>query len=388
MAYDSTKLSYSRINKYAQCPWRFKLHYLDALPSEPQASLQFGTVVHAACEQLIRDLLRKSEPTRLSPHDATEALKQAWIQEGLTDVALFAEGLRIVKNFAEKQGVLDPANVLAVEGEFDFPVGDFRLVGKIDRVDKIDDETLHIIDYKTNHQLFTCDELDCHLQLSLYQAAAQRLWPWARKFKLTLLMLRHGLELSTTRTPEQIEAALEYVQTIGKVIQRDATFEPRISPLCAYCEYRSQCSAYAVALRDNPKAVGGDLNALAIERREVSTRARLLAARQQELDGLLKAELKHRDEITAGGTRYSMTKMAHTEYPYERTLALIAQATGKTVAEIVPKVAVIDGKALANFVADAGSSMEKPRHDLLRAELAAVADVTYTPRLLVKSITD
>ena len=40
---------------------------------------------------------------------------------------------------------------------------DLNVLGFIDRVDWIDDETVEVIDYKTNHQLFTRDEVDTSL---------------------------------------------------------------------------------------------------------------------------------------------------------------------------------------------------------------------------------
>ena len=62
---------------------------------------------------------------------------------------VFAEGLAILRRFIAEQGVVDHRDVLAVEKEFRLPVGPFEVLGFIDRVDWIDDETVEVIDYKT-----------------------------------------------------------------------------------------------------------------------------------------------------------------------------------------------------------------------------------------------
>jgi RecB family exonuclease len=191
----------------------YKLHYLDKQQAEPGAPLRFGKVIHAALETLVREAVVDERTGALSEDRAIELFQQAWIQDGLTGVELFQEGLKILRDFVQEEGVLNHRDVLAVEQEFHLPVGPFDVLGFIDRVNWVDGETIEVVDYKSNRMLFTRDEVDSSLQLSLYAIAALRIWPWARNVKLTFRMLRHGICQQTTRTAEQLADALVYVDS-------------------------------------------------------------------------------------------------------------------------------------------------------------------------------
>lgn len=91
--------------------------------------------------------------------------------------------------------------------------------------------------YKTNRANFTREEVDDSLQLTLYEVAARRIWPWATKVRLSFAMLRHGLRMTTSRTPEQLEAALSYAETLGKMTEESKAFPARLSTNCAYCDH-------------------------------------------------------------------------------------------------------------------------------------------------------
>src|SRR5690606_39130993 len=44
------RLSFSRIESYANCPRRFRYSYVDKLPGKPGPHLSFGTSIHNALE--------------------------------------------------------------------------------------------------------------------------------------------------------------------------------------------------------------------------------------------------------------------------------------------------------------------------------------------------
>jgi putative RecB family exonuclease len=208
-------LSYSRLSRFETCPLSYRLHYIEKQQAEPGLPLRFGKTIHAVLERLIKEVVDDERTGPLSEERAIELYREAWGAEQLTGMDVFAEGLAILRRFIAEQGVVDHRDVLAIEKEFRLPVGPFEVLGFIDRVDWIDDETVEVIDYKTNHQLFTRDEVDTSLQMSLYEVAVRRLWPWAKKVKLTFWMLRHGVRQQTTRTEEQLADALAYVETLG-----------------------------------------------------------------------------------------------------------------------------------------------------------------------------
>ena len=170
----NTHLSFSRLSRFETCPLSYRFHYIDQLHAEPGVPLRFGKLVHAVLENLVREVIEDELTGPLSEERALELLREAWHASELVGVEVFQEALRIVRDFVRAQGVIDHRNVLAVEKELRLPVGEFEVLGFIDRVDWVGDETIEVIDYKTNRQLFTREEVDTSLQLSLY-AAAERL---------------------------------------------------------------------------------------------------------------------------------------------------------------------------------------------------------------------
>lgn len=382
-------LSYSRLSRFETCPLSYRLHYIEKQQAEPGLPLRFGKTIHAVLERLIKEVVDDERTGPLSEERAIELYREAWGAEQLTGMDVFAEGLAILRRFIAEQGVVDHRDVLAIEKEFRLPVGPFEVLGFIDRVDWIDDETVEVIDYKTNHQLFTRDEVDTSLQMSLYEVAVRRLWPWAKKVKLTFWMLRHGVRQVTTRTEEQLADALAYVETLGRQTETATAYPARLNTNCSYCDHRKQCPAYADALKGKREFIVedlADLEGVAREREEVARLAKALYARKEELEDILKAQLKERDELVLGGVRYRMFATTSVDYPLEPTLTLLADATGLSRDKVLGKLGAIDKKALDALLKSLGKKLDKPRVSLLKAELEAHADKRMSPRLWAKEV--
>ena len=382
-------LSYSRLSRFETCPLSYRLHYIEKKQAEPGLPLRFGKTIHAVLERLIKEVVDDERTGPLSEERAIELYREAWGAERLTGMDVFAEGLAILRRFIAEQGVVDHRDLLAIEKEFRLPVGPFEVLGFIDRVDWIDDETVEVIDYKTNHQLFTRDEVDTSLQMSLYEVAVRRLWPWAKKVKLTFWMLRHGVRQQTTRTEEQLADALAYVETLGRQTETATEYPARLNTNCSYCDHRKQCPAYAEALKGKREFIVedlADLEGVAREREEVARLAKALYARKEELEDILKAQLKERDELVLGGVRYRMFATTSLDYPLEPTLSLLADATGLSRYEVLGKLGAIDKKALDALLKSLGKKLDKPRVSLLKAELEAHADKRMSPRLWAKEV--
>lgn len=382
-------LSFSRLSRFEQCRLSFKLHYIDKQVAEPGDPLKFGKAVHAVLEALVREHVNEERIGPLSEDRAVEIFSGAWAAEGLAGMGLFQEGAEILRAFVRDQGELDHRDVLAFEKEFHLPVGRFTVLGFIDRVDYVDAETVEVIDYKTNRLLFTREEVDTSLQMSLYHLAAQRLWPWAKKVRLTFNMLWHDVRMRTERTPEQLQAAVAYVETLGRMTETATEFPARLNSNCCWCDHKQQCPAYAAALKGKRDVVcedTSDLEAVAREREEVARLAKVLYARKEELEAVLKAHLADHDELVLGGVRYAMFNTTRLDYPLEPTLRILSEATGVARDELLKRLASVDNKALDALLKELGKSTDRARVRLLKAELESVADKTHSPRFWAKKV--
>ncbi len=380
----NTHLSYSRLSRFERCPKSYQLHYLEQLPSEPNDALRFGKAIHSVLEHLVREVVEDERTGPLVEARALELYQQAWTNDGMGGAALFHEGVTILKEFVRQQGVLDHMSVLAIEKPFELEVGRHSLIGYMDRVDCLADGVVRIWDYKTSRALFSKEELDSSLQMSIYFAAARKMWPWARTVKLGFWMLRHGIHQHTDRTPEQIESALRYVETLGIATETATEFPARLSTYCAWCDHKANCAAYENAIKGNSVVVSADssdLEAVAREREEVATLAKLMYQRKEQLDLVLKASLKQHPELVLNGTRYRMLHTTSLEHELGTTLDLLTNATGLPRDEIVRKIAVVDKKALESMLKGMQGQLDKSRVLMLKAELEARADKHYSPRL-------
>jgi putative RecB family exonuclease len=389
MGFQNEHLSFSRLSRYEQCPLAFRLHYIDRLKAAPGLPLLFGKAIHAVLETLLTEIIDAKVTGPLLEEHAIDLWKAEWASEsGLSGIAAFHEGVEILRDFCRDEGVVSHRNVLAAEGEFRLQIGRFAVVGALDRVNRIDDTTVEVVDFKTNRLLFTREEVDTSLQMSLYHLAAQELWPWAKKIQLTFHMLRHSIRMQTERTPAQLQTAKAYVEALGEEIERTTAFPARLNPNCVYCDHREQCPVYAEALRGKRYVVAMDLSdlaAVAREREEVASIAKLAYARKGELEAVLRARLENDDELAIGGRKYTVYTVANTAYPFEATIDRLVERTGTPRDEVTKRVAVIDKGALDDFLKDARTRLPRSRIALLRAEVDATAQRTFTQRFSSKA---
>jgi RecB family exonuclease len=382
-------LSVSRIRRYAQCPKAYKLHYLEKKEAQPGAPLAFGKVQHAALERTYRQIVTDRITGRFPLELLVAAYKYEWGRAGLSDFAEFEDGLKLLKDYAANHSDVDYAIVLAIEQEFRLPVDRFEVLGYVDRVDRVDNDTVEIIDYKSNRLLFSREEVDSDLQLSIYALAVRALWPWVKNIKLSFYMLRHAVRVETSRTPEQLAAARDYVAALGHQMETATDFPARLNANCSYCDHRSDCDAYERALRyevDSTVADERNLEQVARARQELAHTIKILSARKDQLDGIIKAHLKEHDALVVGGVRFSMWNINKLTYPLRRTIDLVSSATGIPKTEVADQIAIVDKSALDALMKAASKRIPRERADLLEVELEAIADKTTSQRLWAKEV--
>lgn len=65
---------------------------------------------------------------------------------------------------------------------------------------------------------------------------------------------------------------------------------------------------------------------------------------------------------------------------------MLAEASGLARDELLDRIVSIDNKALEALLKELGKSLERPRLNLLKAELDAIADKTHSPRFWAKEV--
>ncbi len=376
--------SYTKLNTYEECPRRYKLRYLDDAEAEPGEALRFGKAQHQVCEGLLREHVAQERLGRLSAERAVELWREAWTEHELSGAGLFTEGVRMLRGFVASEGDVDYRRVLGIEEAFTASIGGIAVRGVIDRINRIDHETVEVVDYKTNRLINSRQEVDENLQLSVYAIAVRQLFPWVRQVRLTLHFLRHGVKISTTRTEEELAAVSEYVRVLVGQIEADHAFEARLQSSCQYCEHRKSCAAYQTALAGNVSIIASepeDLERVAVERETVAGLAKLYGSRQRELDGILRAKLDSVESLELAGRRYRVVNTARKTFPLDRTVQSLSDASGLPANEVREQVSTVDKAQLDKLVGTLKPSLSKSRFKLLRLELDAIAEKSISPRL-------
>lgn len=385
--YTNRHLSVSRLKRFESCPKSFELHYVRGLSSEPNDALRFGSLLHAVLERLFQWVIDEEFCGRLEDEHVIELYRDEWAHSGLAGLATYQEGLDILRAYLRDHPLIDHRDVLAVEQEFRLPVGPFELLGYIDRIDRVDDETVAVIDYKTNRLIFTREEVDADLQLTVYLMAARRLWPWAKKVRLVFHLLRHGIRMETERTEEQLAAARDYIVSLAEQTEKATEYPPRLNPNCIYCDHRAQCPAYRQALDgkleticEDPK----DLEAVARERERVAHLAKILYARKGELENILKAQLADRDVLEVAGMVYQMSRTTQASYPVAATLDVLREVAGINPDKARGRLLVVDKGQLDALLRELAREMDRAQHRLLKTRLDAISEKTFVPRFFAK----
>jgi RecB family exonuclease len=182
--------------------------------------------------------------------DLLRIYHDAWIPVGYTGQAhmeaMKKEGERELDAFYHSFHQDEPLPVV-VEQPFAFHITpQLKIGGVIDRINRLSDGKIEIVDYKTATDVPTQKEVDKDSQLTVYALAATmaqdpRIASTPEEINLTLYYLGKGEKRTTTRTKEQLEKATEEIINLAKKIEV-SDFQCSGIVWCKTCEYKMLCN--------------------------------------------------------------------------------------------------------------------------------------------------
>jgi putative RecB family exonuclease len=219
----------------------YKLQYIDKLRAPEKWYFSFGTSMHSCVEQFFK----VKTPPCPTCDELFQVYEQNWLSAGYAspeEEARYKEyGKDILKKFWELHSP-DFHLPIALEHRFFLDINGVKVMGFIDRVDKLESGGLSIVDYKTNQELFTNEYLDNNLQLTMYQMAAEQTWRLPVE-KLTLYHLRTNTPCPTQpRGQAQKEAVRRLVVDVAGKIQAEE-FQAVENAYCP-CDFPQYCPYY------------------------------------------------------------------------------------------------------------------------------------------------
>jgi len=245
-------ISYSELKIFTECPYKWKLQYVDGLKGfTGNIYTAFGTAIHAVCEQ--------SALGNLIPEDYAEYFDIAFLEElkELDEkptnklIKEFREQSRSIfhKVFPALQELFPGYEVYSSEEDLYEPISELKfdrfLKGFIDLVVKTPDGKYHILDWKTcSWGWDTRKKADkiINYQLTLYKVF------WAKKHNIPLEMVEthFGLLKRTakknnteifrvTSGPKKVKNALTFLEKAVINITRNVSIKNRLS--CKNCAF-------------------------------------------------------------------------------------------------------------------------------------------------------
>lgn len=242
---EELRLSVSKTKTFIDCKKKFEFTYVQKLPRKEWSFHTFGKFCHKVLEDFHNAYVKNSS-TQPYNVEMGRAFKAAMVEfkENMTPEmkkdcwAIIDKYLRMISG--DKKNNLT-ANIIEVEKNFSFPIGEnIVLNGMIDRIQIDDDNVVHVADYKTtkNKKYLKND----WFQLLTYAYVIISEDPDIKKVRASYILLRHDFEYITTEfsVPEILKIKDKYMDYANQ-IRTEKDYTPNPTALCNYCDHQSLC---------------------------------------------------------------------------------------------------------------------------------------------------
>lgn len=270
------KFSFTQLAAFKKCPLQYKFEHIYRIPKFGNEQKTFGQSIHLTFQKILDlhrvrtsasqgslfdlgggnqesgiknqelatgyGLLATGYGLRVTEDEAMEIFEAAWIDEWYETRKRHdeykAKGKAAVRAFCHAYTEKIP-DIQDVEKDFTLVLGKHSIKGKIDRIDRLADGSVEVIDYKTGEAKEKLDA-DAKEQLHLYQVALEE--KGVKVGKLTYLYVGSWTELAVEPLDEKTKEGFieKLCVRMDAIVQSDfrATPEPFV---CKFCDFRMIC---------------------------------------------------------------------------------------------------------------------------------------------------
>ncbi|MCR4284439.1 MAG: PD-(D/E)XK nuclease family protein [archaeon] len=245
------RYSHSKISTFEQCPYQYKLKYIDWLKPDFPTTIEgfMGNLVHQTLEKLYKTI---ETLFKLSKEETIRFYNNLWDNEYNDDILIVKEymtpddyrkkGEKFLLDYYDKHTPFDKLKIIGLETRdmMTLPDGNEWHV-RIDLFAKDSEGNYYIIDHKTSSQMKEQWEIENDKQLAMYSIWARNNFPEANSIKLVWNMLAHNQQVIAEPTEEKLHKLQEEVMIKIARIENATEFPACISQLCNYCGYQNIC---------------------------------------------------------------------------------------------------------------------------------------------------
>ena len=249
--------SHSRVSTYENCPYQYKLRYIDRKKPEVPTTIEafMGSMVHEALEYLYKF---KKFKKRVAKASIIKFYRDIWTknysddilivkaeQEGVNAENYRKMGEKFISDYYDRMKPFEQITILGLETQdrMTLPDGNQWHV-RIDKLGCDDKGNYFVCDYKTNARMKDQEEADADRQLALYSIWVKDKFKDAKSVKLIWHMLAFNKDAVSERTDEQLEKLQKEIVDRIKEIESATEFPRRQTALCNYCGFKSECPSF------------------------------------------------------------------------------------------------------------------------------------------------
>jgi putative RecB family exonuclease len=258
--------SHSRLSTFEQCPFKFKLRYIDKIKPAIEKTIEahLGSAVHATLEWLYNQILSIKHIPTIDEVITDYAIR--WqdsynndtliVKKHLTQKDYFNKGVQFLMDYYTKHYPFKD-NTVEVEKKIIINLdkeGKYQVQGFIDRlVFNLETKEYEIHDYKTANNLPLKEKVENDRQLALYSIAIKENYGNDKNVCLVWHYLAHNQKICSSRTNEQLEELKRDTIKLIDKIEATKNFPTNKSILCDWCEYKDYCPEFGGKIPEKEK---------------------------------------------------------------------------------------------------------------------------------------
>jgi RecB family exonuclease len=185
---------------------------------------------------------------------ALAMLLARWESEGFADAAeeaaARAQAEQMLQSYLARFGD-GPGQPVLIEKKLEAELQGLPFLGIVDRVDRLPDGTLELIDYKSGRERALTAPV--RQQLAIYR---QLIKAQLGEFPATVSLhhLATSARVAVELSPREWDETLDQAVTSARAIEKDEDYEPAVGSWCRRCDFATRCLAYKRHMRELAEA--------------------------------------------------------------------------------------------------------------------------------------